>query len=108
MWRTDAYFPCCPANFGDAPLDDYFRNIKIGAVFAYSDYDDFCPKQTVLESVMLKEMPSILVLCERADHKCSIVGISLHVKDRNILFILISVVILAEMKLIKHFAMIKN
>ena len=45
-------------------LEDYFQNIKIGAVFAYSDYDDDCPKHTVIESVILKNKSSILVMCE--------------------------------------------
>jgi len=83
MWRASAYFPCCPQEFGTDPLGDYFQNIKVGVVFAYSDYEEFCPKQTVIESVMLKENSSVLVLCERADHKWSIVGITLHEKSNH-------------------------
>jgi hypothetical protein len=83
MWRADAYFPCCPQGFGTDRLDDYFQNLKIGAVFAYSDYEEICPKQTVIESVMLKEYSSVLVLCERADRKWSIVGITLDEKSKH-------------------------
>jgi hypothetical protein len=83
MWRADAYFPCCPQDFGNNPLENYFQNIKIGAVFAYSDYDDICPKLTVLESVILKNKSSILVMCERADCKWSIIGIELHEKSKH-------------------------
>ncbi|MCK5235565.1 MAG: hypothetical protein KAR06_01155, partial [Deltaproteobacteria bacterium] len=63
--------------FGDDPLEDYFQNIKIGALFAYSDREDY-PKQTVLESVILKKKLSILVMCETSDCKWSIIGIELH------------------------------
>jgi hypothetical protein len=83
MWRADAYFPCCPQNFGDNPLEDYFQNIKIGAVFAYSDHDDVCPKLTVLESVIIKEKSSILVMCERTDCKWSIIGIEFHERSKH-------------------------
>ena len=83
MWRANAYFPCCPQHFGTDPLDDYFQNIKIGAIFAYSDHEDICPKLTVLESVILKNKSSILVMCERADCKWSIIGIELHERSRH-------------------------
>lgn len=77
MWRADAFFPCCPQDFGSDPLDDYFQNLKAGAVLSYSNYDEICPKHIVLESVILKNKSSILVLCERADHKWTIIGINL-------------------------------
>jgi len=83
MWREDAYFPCCPQAFGNDPLEVYFQNIKVGAVFAYSDYEDICPKLIVLESVILKNKSSILVMCERADCKWSIIGIKLHEKSQH-------------------------
>ncbi len=83
MWRADAYFPCCPHDFGTDPLDDYFQNLKVGAVLAYSDHDDICPKLTVLESVILKKKSSILVMSKRADCKWSIVGIKLDEKSRH-------------------------
>ena len=82
MWRADAYFPCCPHDFGTNPLDDYFQNIKAGALLAYSD-DDIYPKLTVLESAILKEKSSILVMSERADGKWTLVGIELDVKSRH-------------------------
>ncbi len=70
-------------DFGTDPLDDYFQNIKVGTVFAYSDHDDICPKLTVFESVILKKKSSILVMSKRADSKWSIVGIELHEKSRH-------------------------
>jgi len=48
-------FPLLPQEIETDPLVDYFQNIKIGVLFAYSDYEEFCPKQTVIESVILKE-----------------------------------------------------
>ncbi|HOO50847.1 MAG TPA: HNH endonuclease signature motif containing protein [Alphaproteobacteria bacterium] len=83
MWRAKAYFPCCPQVFGDSPIDDYFQNIKVGTVFAYSDYDEICPKLIVSESVTLKNKASILVMCERADSNWSIVGIELDERSRH-------------------------
>lgn len=83
MLRASAYFPCCPQEFGTDPLIDYFQNIKVGVLFAYSDYEEFFPKQTVIESVMFKENASILVFCERADHKWSIIGITLDERSNH-------------------------
>lgn len=83
MWRADAYFPCCPQVFGTDPLDDYFQNLEGGAVLAYSEHDDICPKLTVLKSIIHKNKLSILVLSKRADGKWSIVGIELHEKSRH-------------------------
>ena len=54
----------CPQDFGTDPLEDYFQNLKVGAVLANidSDYDDICSKLTVLESVILKDKSLILVM----------------------------------------------
>lgn len=83
MWRANAYFPCCPQDFGIDRLDDYFQNLNIGAVLAYSDHDDICPKLTVIESVILRDKSSILALCERTDCKWSIIGIELHERSKH-------------------------
>lgn len=83
MWRASAYFPCCPQYLGTDRLEEYFQNLKAGAVFAYSDYEEFCPKLTVLEAVILKNKSSILVMCERADCKWVIIGIKLDEKSRH-------------------------
>ncbi len=83
MWRADAYFPCCPQDFGIDPIEDYFQNLKAGAVLAYSEHDDYCPKHTVLESVVIKKKLSILAMSERADGKWSIVGIEFDEKSRH-------------------------
>ncbi len=89
MWRAPAYFPCCPREFGTDPVDDYFQNLKVGAVLAYSDHDDFCPKFTVLEAVVLKKRSSILVMSERADNKWSIVGIERYERSRHFIHFLL-------------------
>ena len=83
MWGVDAYFPCCPQDFGTDPLDEYFQNLKVGAVFAYNEYDDICLKLTVLESVILKSKSSILVMCEKANCKWLIIGIELDEKSKH-------------------------
>jgi hypothetical protein len=77
MWRSDAYFPCCPEEIGANPIEAYFQNLKVGATFAYSDYSEFCPKLTALEFVRIKNNSSVLIMCEREDRKWSIVGITL-------------------------------
>jgi hypothetical protein len=83
MWRVDAYFPCCPQEFGNDPIENYYRNLKAGVVFTHSDYEEICPKQTVIESVMFKEKSSIIVLCERSDHKWSVIGITFDEKSKH-------------------------
>jgi len=89
MWRADAYFPCCPQEFGTDPIDDYFQNLKGGAVLAYSDYNDFCPKHTVLEARVLRKRSSIVVKSERADSRWSIVGIEFDEKSRHFIHFII-------------------
>lgn len=83
FWRANAYFPCCPLECGANPLKDYFRHIKRGAIFAHSDHEEFCPKLTVLESVLLEAKSSILVMTQREDGKWAIVGIEFHKKSRH-------------------------
>lgn len=89
MWRASAYFPCCPREFGADPVDDYFQNLKSGAVLAYCDDDaDICPKLTIVDSAIFKEQSSIVVMSERADGKWAIVGIELHGSRHFVHFIL--------------------
>lgn len=83
MWRANAYFPCCPSDFGTDPVEDYFQNLKCGVILAYSDYDDLCPKIIVHESVILKKDSSILVLSKTEECIWSIVGIELDKKSRH-------------------------
>jgi hypothetical protein len=83
MWRASAYFPCCPHDFGADPLYEYFQHIRAGAVLAYSNSDDLCPKLTVLEAELLLKKSSILVMNKRADCNWTIVGIELHQKSRH-------------------------
>lgn len=75
MWRAPAYFPCCPQELGDDPINDYFQNLKSGEVFSYSDDEEFCPKHTIIKSVIIKNKESIVVMCARADGKWSVIGI---------------------------------
>jgi len=83
MWRASAYFPCCPHDFGADPLYEYFQHIKIGAVLAYSNYDDLCPKLTVLHAELLLKKTSILVMSKRADCNWTIIGIELDQKSKH-------------------------
>ncbi|CCB91295.1 putative uncharacterized protein [Waddlia chondrophila 2032/99] len=83
MWRASAYFPCCPDSFGVDPVEDYFRNIKNGAVLAYSDESDLCPKFIVCKARLLKKRSSIVVLCKRGNAKWSIIGIELHKSSQH-------------------------
>ncbi|MDH4201366.1 MAG: HNH endonuclease [Phycisphaerae bacterium] len=85
MWRAEARFPSCPQDFGTDPLNDYFQNLKVGAVLAIidSDFDDICPKLKVLEFVILKDNRLILVISERPDNKWSIIGIELDEKSKH-------------------------
>ena len=43
MWRASMYFPLCPQEHEHSRLDAYFRNIELGSVLAYCDYEEFCP-----------------------------------------------------------------
>jgi len=88
MWRGNPYFPCCPHELGMDPLNDYFQNLKTGAVLAYDDHEDFCPKHIVVDSKLLKDKSSIIVISERSDDKWSVVGIELNEKSHFIHFVL--------------------
>ena len=83
MWRASAFFPCCPQDLGPDRLGDYFQNLKVGAVLAYSEHEDFCPKLTVESSVILRDKSSILVVAERADRRRVVVGIELDAKSKH-------------------------
>lgn len=61
------YFPCCPGEIGTNPLEAYFQNLKVGAVFAYNDDS---PKLIILEFIRIKNGSSILVMCEREGLLC--------------------------------------
>lgn len=85
MFRTPAYFPRCPQEFGSDPTEDYFQNLKKGVLFSHpekKEYKDLCPALKVVEAAIQKEKSSMLVICEREDGKWSIVGIKLDTKTR--------------------------
>lgn len=83
MCGADACFPSCPHDFGADPIDDYFRNLTVGAVLAYTIDDGTLLELRVLEAAIHRAGSSILVLCERADSKWSIVGIELHERSTH-------------------------
>lgn len=83
MWRAPAYFPCCPPDLGADRLGDYFRNLKVGAVLAYSEHEEFCPRLTVVRSVIQRDKSSIVVMSERPDRRKEIVGIELGAKSKH-------------------------
>jgi hypothetical protein len=83
MWRASAYYPCCPQESGTDPLNDYFQNLKAGDVLAYSEHEDIFPELSVLESKILKEKSSIVVMSKRADSKWLIVGIELDERSKH-------------------------
>jgi hypothetical protein len=65
-WRVPSYFPCCPEEIGENPLESYFQNIKVGSMFSYNDV---YPKSTIIEFVLINNNSSILVMCEKDDLK---------------------------------------
>lgn len=60
-WRVPSYFPCCPKQLGSNPLEKYFQNLKVGAIFSYNDS---YPASTMLEFIKTNDNSSILVMCE--------------------------------------------
>lgn len=64
MWRGPSSFPCCPEQTGSDPLDDYFKNLEQGKIFANNE---FHKDYTINEFIKIKN--SILVLCNRQSHK---------------------------------------
>ena len=66
-WSELYYFPCHPEVIGTYPLEAYFQNLKVGAVFASNDDS---PKLLIREVARNKNNPSILVMCEREGHMC--------------------------------------
>ena len=83
MWRASMYFPLCPQQNEQSRLENYFRDIEPGQVFAYSDHKEFCPTLTAVEAVLLKGRSSILVMTESESGKWAIVGIELDQKSQH-------------------------
>jgi hypothetical protein len=65
-WRVPSYFPCCPEEIGENPLQAYFDKLKVGTVFTYNDA---YPQSTILEFVKARNNLSILVLCQKESLK---------------------------------------
>ncbi len=83
MWRASMYFPLCPQGDEHRSLNAYFRNIELGSVLAYCDYDDFCPQLTAVGAALLKDKLSILVMTESKNGKWVIVGIQLDERTQH-------------------------
>lgn len=65
-WRVPSYFPCCPEKIGANPLEEYFHNLKVGAVFSYNNV---YPKSIILEFVRINNNSSILIMCEKESNE---------------------------------------
>jgi len=83
MWPGAPYFPCCPQELESDPLEEYFQNLKTGAVLSYSDHKDISYKLKILECVILKDKSSIMILSERTYSRWSIVAIKLDERSRH-------------------------
>ena len=89
MWRAPARFPSCPQGCGTDQIGDYFQNLSSGAVLSCSDHDDFCPRLTVVKSVVLEGGLSILVMCEAGNQKRAIIGIELDEKTKHFIHFIV-------------------
>jgi len=85
MWGKEVYFPCCPQEFFDHPLLEYYAEIKPRELFAYSEQLNI-PTLNVYKSELMDSKSSILVLCSRDDDNWTIVGIWLNKKQHFIHF----------------------
>ncbi|MGE0290245.1 MAG: HNH endonuclease [Bradyrhizobium sp.] len=81
MWNGAIYFPCCPIDVGEAPLDDYERHLQIGCILAYSDDMEICPALRVQRVEYLRKRNAILVLCSHLGPSWAIVGIEVSRKE---------------------------
>ncbi len=77
------FFPLCPQGHEHSSLYAYSRNIKLGSVLAYCDYEEFCPTLTAVGAVLLEDRLSILVMTESKNGKWVIVGIQLDEKTQH-------------------------
>ncbi len=81
-----SYFPLCPETFTGDHLQEYFNNIKPGEVFAYTQKYEEHPELyfslKVLRASIQKEQKTIVVLCERTDHRWGVVGIEIYNKNQ--------------------------
>ncbi len=62
-WRTPSVFPCCPKELSQNPLDDYFSNLKVGAVFSQNQF-----LTSIIDHIAISEDKSRLwVVCKNSD-----------------------------------------
>lgn len=84
-----SYFPLCPESFKSDRLEEYFMDLKVGEVFAYTEkYEEHLElyfSSKVLAASIQKVEKTIIVLCERTDSRYGVVGIELY--DKNQWFI---------------------
>ena len=60
-WRTPADFVCCPLQVTDTPLEDYFHNLKLGAVYLRNSFGE----STILDFAISKDKQHLWVLTEQ-------------------------------------------
>ncbi|MFO8794461.1 HNH endonuclease signature motif containing protein [Legionella pneumophila serogroup 1] len=65
-WRVPSYFPCCPEKIEANPIEQYFQNLNVGAIFSYNDS---YPASTIMEFIKADDNSSILVMCKREGTK---------------------------------------
>ena len=80
-WNVPSFFPCCPKKINENPLEEYFENMQIGSIFSYNDH---YPESKILESIMINNNSSILVMCQREGIKPWTVA---EIKFENSLFV---------------------
>lgn len=66
-WAAQYYFYCCPNEISENPIVDYSRLLKPGTIFAY--HND-APRLITMESAIINDSSSILVMSEREGDWC--------------------------------------
>lgn len=62
-WKTPTEFPCCPADFQNNGVMDYFNQMKTGDVFSINQYCAY----VILDKVLIENNSAILVISKNAD-----------------------------------------
>ena len=58
-WKTPCDFVCCPKDITDSPIESYFKNLSLDAVFCSNQYG----KQTIIKYSMTSNN-AIIVMCD--------------------------------------------
>ena len=62
-WRTPTRFLCCPVNYGESPIIDYYNALNKNAVFSENRYG----AHTVMDAALIEENAAIIVLTKNVD-----------------------------------------